>query len=142
MEHSAILLTCIKRVEYSAKLLTCIERVSGAFCNTLTCIKLVSGSFYLHLASGAFCNTFDEFFGLENHLSGRLRQVLLYLFRKKGLCSSFNFFIVFLLSCYCLCSVFIHRGAVGTVVPAKSDGDVILCLQLLSKIQTCTLHLC
>ena len=29
----------------------------------------------------------------------------------------------------------------ATVVPTKSDSDVILCLQLLSKIQTCTLHL-
>ena len=29
----------------------------------------------------------------------------------------------------------------GTVVPTKSDRDVILCLQLLSKILTCTLHL-
>ena len=30
---------------------------------------------------------------------------------------------------------------VTTVVPAKSDSDVILCLQLLSKTLTCTLHL-
>ena len=29
----------------------------------------------------------------------------------------------------------------ATVVPTKSDSDVILCLQLLSKTQTCTLHL-
>ena len=29
----------------------------------------------------------------------------------------------------------------ATIVPAKSDSDVILCLQLLSKILTCTLHL-
>ena len=29
----------------------------------------------------------------------------------------------------------------GTVVPTKSDRDVILCLQLLSKILTCTIHL-
>ena len=28
-----------------------------------------------------------------------------------------------------------------TVVPTKSDSDVIFCLQLLSKILTCTLHL-
>ena len=28
-----------------------------------------------------------------------------------------------------------------TVLPAKSDSDVIFCLQLLSKILTCTLHL-
>ena len=28
-----------------------------------------------------------------------------------------------------------------TVVPTKSDSDVILCLQLLSKTLTCTLHL-
>ena len=27
------------------------------------------------------------------------------------------------------------------VVPTKSDSDVILCLQLLGKILTCTLHL-
>ena len=30
---------------------------------------------------------------------------------------------------------------VTTVVPNKSDSDVILCLQLLSKTLTCTLHL-
>ena len=29
----------------------------------------------------------------------------------------------------------------GTVVPTKSDSDVIFCLQLLSKTLTCTLHL-
>ena len=29
----------------------------------------------------------------------------------------------------------------STVVPAKSDSGVILCLQLLSKILTCKLHL-
>ena len=29
-----------------------------------------------------------------------------------------------------------------TVLPAKSDGDVVFCLQLLSKTSTCTLHLC
>ena len=28
-----------------------------------------------------------------------------------------------------------------TVVPTKSDSDVIFCLQLLSKTLTCTLHL-
>ena len=28
-----------------------------------------------------------------------------------------------------------------TVMPTKSDSDVILCLELLSKTQTCTLHL-
>ena len=28
-----------------------------------------------------------------------------------------------------------------TVVPGKSDSDVILCLHLLSKTLTCTLHL-
>ena len=28
-----------------------------------------------------------------------------------------------------------------TVLPAKSDSDVMFCLQLLSKISTCTLHL-
>ena len=29
----------------------------------------------------------------------------------------------------------------STVVPTKSDSNVILCLQLLNKILTCTLHL-
>ena len=29
----------------------------------------------------------------------------------------------------------------STVVPTKSDSDVIFCLQLLSKTLTCTLHL-
>ena len=29
----------------------------------------------------------------------------------------------------------------ATVVPTKSDSDLILCLQLLSKTLTCTLHL-
>ena len=28
-----------------------------------------------------------------------------------------------------------------TVMPTKSDSDVVLCLQLLSKTLTCTLHL-
>ena len=28
-----------------------------------------------------------------------------------------------------------------TVLPAKSDSDVVFCLQLLSKTLTCTLHL-
>ena len=30
---------------------------------------------------------------------------------------------------------------ITTVVPTKSDSDVILCSQLLSKTFTCTLHL-
>ena len=30
---------------------------------------------------------------------------------------------------------------INTVVPTKSDSDVILCLQLLSKTLTCTLYL-
>ena len=30
---------------------------------------------------------------------------------------------------------------VSTVVPTKSDSDVIFCLQLLSKILTCTLRI-
>ena len=30
---------------------------------------------------------------------------------------------------------------VGIIVPTKSDNDVILCLQLVSKTLTCTLHL-
>ena len=34
-----------------------------------------------------------------------------------------------------------HSCTNGTVVPTKSDRDVILCLQLLSKILTCTIHL-
>ena len=29
----------------------------------------------------------------------------------------------------------------ATVMPAKSDSDVVFCLQLLSKTLTCTLHL-
>ena len=35
-----------------------------------------------------------------------------------------------------------HGSAISsaTVVPTKSDSDVILCLQLLSKTLTCTLH--
>ena len=32
------------------------------------------------------------------------------------------------------------EGNTDTVVPTKSDRDVILCLQLLSKILRCTLH--
>ena len=28
-----------------------------------------------------------------------------------------------------------------TIVPTKNDSDVVLCLQLLSKTLTCTLHL-
>ena len=33
------------------------------------------------------------------------------------------------------------KSHLGTVVPTKSDSDAILCLQLLSKTLTCTLHL-
>ena len=33
------------------------------------------------------------------------------------------------------------RFFIGTVAPTKSDSDVILCLQSLSKTLTCTLHL-
>ena len=29
----------------------------------------------------------------------------------------------------------------STVMPARSDGDVMFCLQLLSKTLSCTLHL-
>ena len=29
----------------------------------------------------------------------------------------------------------------STVLPAKSDSDIVFCLQLLSKTLTCTLHL-
>ena len=42
------------------------------------------------------------------------------------------------------CSVYFARIFLiihGTVLPTKSDSDVILCLQLLSKTLTCTLHL-
>ena len=35
----------------------------------------------------------------------------------------------------------VNKQAGITVVPTKSDSDVIFCLQLLSKILTCTLHL-
>ena len=35
----------------------------------------------------------------------------------------------------------LHTGRSGTVVPTKSDSDVIFCLQLISKTLTCTLHL-
>ena len=35
----------------------------------------------------------------------------------------------------------VSKKNVATVVPTKSDSDVILCLQLLSKTLTCTLHL-
>ena len=34
-----------------------------------------------------------------------------------------------------------HLKKKATVVPTKSDSDVILCLQLLSKTLSCTLHL-
>ena len=30
---------------------------------------------------------------------------------------------------------------IPTVMPTKSDSDVVFCLQLLSKTSTCTLHL-
>ena len=35
----------------------------------------------------------------------------------------------------------IKKVNIPTVMPTKSDSDVILCLQLLSKTLTCTLHL-
>ena len=38
-------------------------------------------------------------------------------------------------------SVLSTKAYTGAVVPTKSDIDVILCLQLLSKTLTCTLHL-
>ena len=34
-----------------------------------------------------------------------------------------------------------HNNTNATVLPAKSDSDVVFCLQLLSKTLTCTLHL-
>ena len=37
--------------------------------------------------------------------------------------------------------VFIKTSARTNVVPAKSDSDVLFCLQLLSKTLTCSLHL-
>ena len=40
-----------------------------------------------------------------------------------------------------LLGVFSWTNTVTTVVPTNSDSDVILCLQLLSKIPRCTLHL-
>ena len=58
------------------------------------------------------------------------------------------------MSCYSKCSVALLHGADGwtqcvivvfpdytTVVPTKSDSDVIICLQLLSETLTCTLQL-
>ena len=42
---------------------------------------------------------------------------------------------------FLLCTVVIFWSHQGTVVLTKSDSDVILCLQLLSKTLTCTLHL-
>ena len=36
---------------------------------------------------------------------------------------------------------FFSESKPATVVPTKSDSDVIFCLQLLSKTLTCTLHL-
>ena len=41
----------------------------------------------------------------------------------------------------CECCVYVHYPSDTTVVPAKSDSDVIFCLQLLSKTLACTLHL-
>ena len=38
-------------------------------------------------------------------------------------------------------SVLKVRAYLYTVVPTKCDSDIILCLQLLSKTLTCTLHL-
>ena len=34
----------------------------------------------------------------------------------------------------------VYMFQVRTVLPAKSDSDVVFCLQLLSKTLTCTLH--
>ena len=46
------------------------------------------------------------------------------------------------MSFQCLyCRIFLTLKFKGTVVPTKSDIGVILCLQLLSKTLTCTLHL-
>ena len=45
---------------------------------------------------------------------------------------------------YCDASVYVMftpATYLATVVPTKSDSDVKLCLQLLSKTLTCTLHL-
>ena len=52
---------------------------------------------------------------------------------------------------YCMCGLtsgIFHKVGyyfclirISTVVPAKSDSDVIFCLQLLSKTLTCTLYL-
>ena len=37
--------------------------------------------------------------------------------------------------------IYFGVSADATIVPAKSDSDVVFCLQLLSKTLTCTLHL-
>ena len=37
--------------------------------------------------------------------------------------------------------IIIDKNVLFTVVPSKSDSDVIFCLQLLSKTLTCTHHL-
>ena len=38
-------------------------------------------------------------------------------------------------------NMFLSHYYIATIVPTMSDSDVILCLQLLSKTLTCTLHL-
>ena len=41
-----------------------------------------------------------------------------------------------------MCALIYLPVVSATVLPAKSDSDVIFCLQLLSKTLTCTLHMC
>ena len=54
------------------------------------------------------------------------------------------FTVLFCLVMFCsvLSPVFVYvYPTVTTVLPAKSDSDVVFCLKLLSKTLTCTLHL-
>ena len=45
------------------------------------------------------------------------------------------------ITCHGLFVVHSMKSKIATVLPTKSDSNVILCLQLLSKILTCTPHL-
>ena len=50
-------------------------------------------------------------------------------------------FLCSFLECLSEPVVFVMHLLITTVVPANSDSDVILCLHMLSKTLTCTLHL-
>ena len=78
-------------------------------------------------------------------LMAKKKCVLKLMAKKKLTILLSKFFVHFDLfkyrKCLHLSNALMRKYLLSTVVPTENDSDVIFCLQLLSKILTCTLYL-